>query len=133
MPASQARSTPAANRWASDMGVLPGTAMGRSIGAPRYSRWRPRGRYHARMPESPPEHPHPRAHALLLVVLAACLLLGLWGAWTVSTAGGGSDDAALRAELEGLRQEVATLSRSDQVSRDANQDLQGTLAERDEE
>jgi len=28
---------------------------------------------------------------------------------------------------------VATLSRSDQISRDANRDLQGTLAERDEE
>ena len=28
---------------------------------------------------------------------------------------------------------MATLARSDQISRDANRDLQGTLAERDEE
>ncbi|MGY1458762.1 MULTISPECIES: DUF6776 family protein [unclassified Luteimonas] len=83
--------------------------------------------------DAPPEHPHPRAHALLLVVLAACLLFGVWGAWTVSSGAGRGDDAVLRAEVEDLRQQVATLGRSDQVSRDANQDLQGTLAERDEE
>ena len=32
-----------------------------------------------------------------------------------------------------MEQRVATLTRSDQISRDANRDLQGTLAERDEE
>ena len=32
-----------------------------------------------------------------------------------------------------LQQRVATLTRSDQISREANRDLQGTLAERDEE
>ena len=84
-------------------------------------------------PDAPPEHPHPRAHALLLVLLGTCLLFGAWGAWTVANGGSRGDDAALRAEIEGLRQEVVTLARSDQVSRDANQDLQGTLAERDEE
>ena len=70
---------------------------------------------------------------ILMGLLVACLLLGAWGAWTVYSGGGRGDDAALRADIETLRQEVATLSRSDQVSRDANQDLQGTLAERDEE
>ena len=38
--------------------------------------------------------------------------------------------AARIAELE---QRIATLSRSDQISRDANRDLQSTLADRDEE
>jgi hypothetical protein len=83
--------------------------------------------------EVPPEHPHPRAHALLLAVLAASLVFGAWGAWTVYSGQGHGDDAVLRAEVDDLRQQVATLGRSDQVSRDANQDLQGTLAERDEE
>ena len=86
------------------------------------------------MPDTPPpEHPHPRAHVVLMVLLAACLGFGIWGAWTVSNGAGRGDDGMLRAEVETLRQEVATLARSDQVSRDANQDLQGTLAERDEE
>jgi len=35
--------------------------------------------------------------------------------------------------IEGLRQQVATLTRSDQISRAANLDVQQTLAERDEE
>lgn len=87
------------------------------------------------MPDTPPpEHPHPRAHFVLLAVLAACLLLGAWGAWTVASGARGDAGAgALRGEVEALRQQVATLSRSDQVSRDANTDLQATLAERDEE
>ena len=86
------------------------------------------------MPDTPPpEHPHPRAHIVLLAVLAACLLFGVWGAWTVSSGSGGGDDLRLRAEIDGLRQEIATLSRSDQVSREANGDLQLMLAERDEE
>lgn len=85
------------------------------------------------MPDSTlPEHPHPRAHLALLVLLAAALLFGLWGVWTV-VSGRGGESAAVGSELDGLRQQVATLARSDQVSREANQDLQGTLAERDEE
>ena len=86
------------------------------------------------MPDSPPpEHPHPRAHAVLLGVLGLCLAFGAWGAWTVARGGGGGDAGPLRAEIEDLRQQVATLTRSDQVSREANIDLQATLAERDEE
>ncbi|RYZ73267.1 MAG: hypothetical protein EOP91_05720 [Lysobacteraceae bacterium] len=38
-----------------------------------------------------------------------------------------------QARLEQLSQRQTTLSRSDQITRDANGDLQGTLAERDEE
>jgi hypothetical protein len=85
------------------------------------------------MPDSKlPEHPHPRAHIALLVLLATALLFGLWGVWTVVAARGGAAGAT-DSELDGLRQQVATLARSDQVSREANQDLQVTLAERDEE
>ncbi|MEN1940159.1 DUF6776 family protein [Luteimonas sp. MJ246] len=86
------------------------------------------------MPDTPPpEHPYPRAHMVLMAVLVACLLFGIWGAWTVSVSAGRGDDTALRSEAEALRQEVATLARSDQVSREANGDLQIALAERDEE
>lgn len=77
---------------------------------------------------------HPRM-ALLLLVLAA-LLLGGWGAWrTFAPQPGNARErlAAQQARIETLEQEVATLSRSDQISRQANADLQGTLAERDEE
>ena len=70
---------------------------------------------------------------VLMAVLAGCLLFGAWGVWTVARGGGGGEDAALRTEVETLRQEIATLARSDQVSREANIDLQATLAERDEE
>jgi hypothetical protein len=85
------------------------------------------------MPDSKlPEHPHPRAHVALLVLLAGALLFGLWGVWMV-VSGSGSAAVGVDSELDGLRQQVATLARSDQVSREANQDLQGTLAERDEE
>lgn len=41
--------------------------------------------------------------------------------------------AELRDELEAAKQQVATLSRSEQISRAANLEVQETLAERDEE
>jgi len=41
--------------------------------------------------------------------------------------------AEAQAGLEGLKQQVATLSRSEQISRAANVEVQQTLAERDEE
>ncbi|WP_243720428.1 DUF6776 family protein [Luteimonas aestuarii] len=70
-----------------------------------------------------------------LAVLLAALLFGAWGVWTVASggAGGGSSSAGHRVELERLEQEVATLKRSDQISRDANAELQASLAARDEE
>jgi len=38
-----------------------------------------------------------------------------------------------QGRIDELEQRAATLARSDQITRDANRDLQGTLAERDEE
>lgn len=70
------------------------------------------------------------------MVLAVALLFGLWGAWQVFAPGSDNPQRQLASqdsELEGLRQQVSTLTRSDQISRDANRELQGTLAERDEE
>ena len=70
------------------------------------------------------------------VVFALALLFGLWGAWRVFSPGPADPQRQLAGqddELESLRQQVSTLTRSDQISRDANRELQGTLAERDEE
>jgi len=80
---------------------------------------------------------------LLLAVVAVSLLFGLWGAWRVFAPAADSPQAQLesseretrgqRRQIEQLQQRVTTLGRSDQISRDANRDLQSTLAERDEE
>lgn len=77
-----------------------------------------------------------------LIAAAAVLLLalgfGIWGGWQ-ALAGRSADQptpAQLRAQqqkIDLLEQRNATLSRSDQISRDANKDLQNALAERDEE
>jgi len=82
-----------------------------------------------------------RIAAATLVVVA--LAFGSWGLWRVlappatdlraQLAGSERLGQAQRAQIEQLRQQVATLARSDQISREANRDLQGTLAERDEE
>jgi cell division protein FtsB len=78
-----------------------------------------------------------------IAVFLIALAFGAWGAWqTFSPASGDPraqiaalkrDNAQAQDEAEQLRQRVATLSRSDQISRDANRDLQGALADRDEE
>ena len=79
------------------------------------------------------------------IAAAAAFVLALgfggWGLWRVFAPGTGDVRTRLagserqgrdqRAEIEQLQQRVATLARSDQISRDANRDLQGTLAERD--
>ncbi len=72
----------------------------------------------------------------LAAVVVIALAFGAWGAWRVLLPS--ADDPQHRlvtqaASIEQLEQQVATLTRSDQISRDANRDLQGTLAERDEE
>ncbi len=80
-------------------------------------------------------HGHGLAYTLVAVFLAA-LVFGGWGLWTTFAPRPGDPRAQLEAQqarVGDLEQQVATLSRSDQVSREANRDLQGTLAERDEE
>ena len=90
---------------------------------------------------APPTVPPPRFRrgpVIAGIAVTTALVLGGWGLWRV-LAGGAGDEATpaqLRAQLrriESLEQQVATLSRSDQISRDANRDLQATLSERDEE
>ena len=70
-------------------------------------------------------------------LLALCLAFGGWGLWQVLASGGQAPGAqqfqAQKKQIEQLEQRAATLSRSDQISRDANRDLQTALAERDEE
>ena len=82
-----------------------------------------------------------RIAAAALFVLA--LGFGGWGLWRVFAPGSSDVRTQLavserqgRAQaraIEQFQQQVATLTRSDQISRDANRDLQGSLAERDEE
>jgi hypothetical protein len=52
---------------------------------------------------------------------------------TPASGAGAIADAETAAQLRTLRQQVATLKRSDQISRNANVGLQSTLAEREEE
>lgn len=83
-----------------------------------------------------PGHP-PVAHGwvyLAVGLFLAALGFGVWGVWNVFfTDGDAQTMAATRARADRLSQEVSTLRRSDQISRDANRDLERTLAERDEE
>ncbi len=88
----------------------------------------------------PPLSPALRALWWLFVaLLLAWLLAGSWALWQVLTTGSGGAASGsgffggARAQIADLEQQVATLTRSDQITRQANTDLQGTLAERDEE
>lgn len=85
--------------------------------------------------DATPTHGHGLVYSLLAVFLAA-LVFGAWGLWTVVAPRPGdarSQLSAQRARIAELEQQATTLARSDQVSREANRDLQRTLAERDEE
>ena len=96
-------------------------------------------------PGAPPQAP--TANRNLRIAAAAVFVVALgfggWGLWRVFAPGSGDVRAQLAGsqrqsraqagEIEQLRQRVTTLVRSDQISRDANRDLQGSLAERDEE
>ncbi len=91
-------------------------------------------------PHLQPLSPRGRVLAWCLAALAvAWLAFGAWGAWKGlrATSAPGADvvaqSEAQRKRIGELEQQVATLTRSDQISRDANTDLQGALAERDEE
>lgn len=80
---------------------------------------------------APPAHRAPLLRGLLVAV---ALAFGAWGAWTAFAPGAAERPGGdARARIEALEQQVAILRRSDQISREANRDLQGTLAERDEE
>ena len=86
-------------------------------------------------PAAPPSSHHHWVYLGLGVFLLA-LGFGVWGAWSVFFTGddvSSQSAAALGVRSEKLSQEVSTLRRSDQISRDANRDLERTLAERDEE
>ena len=90
------------------------------------------------LPHLPPLGPRGRKVAWGLAVLAVAWLgFGAWGLWklwqTPSAAAVPSAVQAQQRRIGELEQQVATLTRSDQISREANTDLQGTLAERDEE
>ena len=81
---------------------------------------------------------HAGGHHWVYVALAVFLLalgFGLRRAWTTffATDADGRSASTLRARNDLLKQEVSTLRRSDQISREANRDLERTLAERDEE
>lgn len=69
----------------------------------------------------------------LLALVLLSLAFGIWGLWSVFGAGSGDDPADLRQQVEELEQRVTTLARSDQISREANRELQGALAEREEQ
>lgn len=73
-------------------------------------------------------------------VAALLVALGGFALWRFIVADADVGDAptparmrAFQAQVDTLEQRIVTLSRSDQISRDANRDLQGALAERDEE
>ncbi len=74
----------------------------------------------------------------VIAVVALALAFGAWGLWQVLRATDADQPTpaqmqGLQKQIDALEQRSATLSRSDQISREANRDLQGALAERDEE
>ena len=91
-----------------------------------------------------PHRPHVRA---LLAVAAVLWLASLAATWWIASERAAPGLAKVRDELDlanrrvsdsealvrQLRQNVATLRRSDQISRSANTELQASLAEREEE
>src|SRR5690349_17840297 len=92
-----------------------------------------------------PRHPGFPARGWIIAI-AIAWLLSLAGAWALATwfaaPGLGDTRGQLRTaertaaqqqrQLEELSQRMVTLSRSDQISRAANTELQSSLAERDE-
>ncbi|MFT4197866.1 MAG: hypothetical protein QM601_08160 [Pseudoxanthomonas sp.] len=86
-------------------------------------------------PQLQPLTPRVRAAVWAVgVLIAAALVFGVCGLWTLlRPAPSAAQYAAAQARLRALEQQVATLTRSDQISREANKALQDTLGERDEE
>jgi hypothetical protein len=98
--------------------------------------------YDAPPPSDPPHDPPSETHHrhgwvyIAMGVFVLALAFGIWGVWTrwfAHSDEDAKDAVSLQARNERLSQEVSTLRRSDQISREANRDLQRTLAERDEE
>lgn len=84
-------------------------------------------------PASPQNHVV--AYSLIAVFLFA-MAFGIWGLWRAFTPA--PADAAMRLQAQDTRigeleQRITDLARSDAISREANQQVQATLAERDEE
>ena len=69
--------------------------------------------------------PPPQGHGIAYALIALFLLAGVrgWGLWRMFAPAPG-DARSQAARIAELEQRVATLSRSDQISRDANRDLQ---------
>ncbi|GAA3925187.1 DUF6776 family protein [Luteimonas lutimaris] len=84
-------------------------------------------------PSTPPVSPASPLRWWRPLLFVVALAFGCWGAWKTFAPAPAVPSAGQHARVEALEQQVATLRRSDQISRDANRDLQGTLAERDEE
>lgn len=87
---------------------------------------------------------HLRGWLIIAAVLWAASLVGTWtlashrAAPSLGAVSGELVDSSKqlreqKRQLDQLRQEVATLKRSDQISRNANAELQATLTEREEE
>ncbi|MFC3550337.1 DUF6776 family protein [Lysobacter cavernae] len=91
--------------------------------------------------ETPGTTSPPIWRIVAVAVFVLALAFGAWGLWRVLAPGDvrAQLDTSERlnrsgqAQLDQLQQRVTTLTRSDQISREANRDLQSTLAERDEE
>lgn len=105
-------------------------------GAPRHDAAAPDPRHaEGDVPDAaaPPRELHVNwVYGLLAVVLLA-LGFGVWGALMVFGSRSGEDPLVMQQRVEQLQQQVTTLARSDQISREANRELQGALAEREEE
>ncbi|MCY7355249.1 MAG: hypothetical protein LH470_09285 [Lysobacter sp.] len=81
-----------------------------------------------------PTHPHGGWIVAILVVMWVASLAGawFWAGHRASSAAPSTDRAQPEADTQ-LQQRVTTLQMSDKISRQANRELQQTLAEREEE
>lgn len=93
------------------------------------------------MDQTPPAQkpgPLPLGRYAVVMLVLVSLSFGGWGLWQILAPMQGAPPSAAQSRdqqsrIDELEQRAATLARSDQITRDANRDLQGTLAERDEE